>query len=239
MSRYSLNPIKDGYKIDIGYDPPVDSYFLQVRIPNGRGETRLAQWHGNGVPRLQPHGVVSIPEIILEEAAKYASVPAGLLEMLLADRDPERELVASEPVVYAGLPNQEVWRHRSRVDPPSGAPMEIRDSRVFSRSQRIAMALLLDFIGHKPRARRLARDFAVMVVDPLLNKRSWLLNERDIQEGIREVETRLGLHWLAATKCYAGEGVPLTPELQLRRASRINKRTATSPKKNTEQPATV
>ena len=228
MSRYSLNPIKEGSKVDVGYDPLLDSYFLQVRIPDTRGELHLKQWRGNGLGGLESDGVVSIPEIILEEAAAYAVVPAGLLEALLEDRNHEPELVGSEPVIYAGTPNKEIWRHRPGVDPPEGILLAIRPSRVFGRDRQLAMVLLRDFLGEESRARRLARNFAALVVRNLPGNRPWLLTERDLQETVRDVETTLGLNWIAGAKCCAGEGLSVTPEVQLRRSGRTRKRPTTT-----------
>ena len=228
MSRYSLNPIKEGSKVDVGYDPLLDSYFLQVRVLNTHGEVHLKLWRGNGLGGFESGGVVSIPEKILEEAASYAAVPSDLLEALLSDRNREPELVESEPVVYAGMPNNEVWRHRPSVDPHDGVLITIRPSRVFERGRQLAMVLLRDFLGDEARARRLAKDFAAMVVRGLPENRPWLLTDRDLQEGVCAVETRLGLNWIAEAKCYAGEGQRVTPEAQLHRSGRIKKRPTTS-----------
>jgi hypothetical protein len=239
MSRYSLNPIKEGSKVDVGYDPLLDSYFLQVRVLNTHGEVHLKLWRGNGLGGLDSNGVVSIPEKILEEAASYADVPSDLLEALLADRDHDPELVEAEPVVYAGMPNNEVWRHRPSVDPHDGVLITIRPSRVFERGRQLAMVLLRDFLGDETRARRLAKDFAAIVVRELPENCPWLLTERDLQEGVCAVETRLGLSWIAEAKCYAGEGQRVTPEVQLHRSGRIKKRSTTSATTQYPLPASV
>jgi hypothetical protein len=147
MSRYSLNPIKEGSKVDVGYDPLLDSYFLQVRVLNTHGEVHLKLWRGNGLGGLDSNGVVSIPEKILEEAASYADVPSDLLEALLADRDHDPELVEAEPVVYAGMPNNEVWRHRPSVDPHDGVLITIRPSRVFERGRQLGFVLMSVLFG--------------------------------------------------------------------------------------------
>ena len=226
MSRYSLNSINEGSRVDVGYDALLDSYFLQVRVPDDRGEVHLKRWLGNGMGSLGSDGVVSIPEIILVEAAKYAAIPSDLLDTLLADRNREPEPVESDPVIYAGMPNQEVRRHRPSVDPSEGVMITIRPSRVFTRDRQLAMVLLRDFLGDEHRARRLAREFAALVVRKLSNSRPWLLTERDLQEAVCTIETRFGLNWIAEAMCYAGEGPRVRPEAQLRRAGRAKKRPA-------------
>jgi len=106
MSRYSLTPNKEGYKVDVGYDAHLDSYFLQVRMPNDRGDAQLVTWRGNGVVDFGNSGVISIPEVILTDAAKYATVPDDLLVALLADRDPAPEDGAEISQLTARPPNQ-------------------------------------------------------------------------------------------------------------------------------------
>jgi hypothetical protein len=220
MSRYTLNPMKEGYKVDVGYDAHVDSYFLQVRMPNSRGDSHLVQWRGNGVVDFGTEGVISIPEVILADAAKYAHVPEGLLEALLADRDPEPEEVSSEPVIYAVMPNKEVWRYRAAIDTSNGTRMRLKPSNTYSFSQRVTMAILREFLGNEDRARRIVRVVSATVVSKLIEKRSWLLTERDMNEAVLEAESTLSLRWLKESKCYAGEGDRVDAEMQLRRAGR-------------------
>jgi hypothetical protein len=217
--------MKEGYKVDVGYDAPVDSYFLQVRMPNGNGSVHLVQWRGNGVVDFGSEGVISIPEVILADAAKYASVPDGLLEALLVDRDPEPEEVSSEPVIYVGMSNKEVWRHRASIDTSNGLRLKLKPSNTYSFSQRVAMAILRDFLDHEDRARRIVRGVAATVVSKLIDKRSWLLTELDMNKAVLEAESTLGLRWLKESKCYAGEGERVDAEMQLRRAGR-KRRTA-------------
>jgi hypothetical protein len=92
MSRYSLTPNKEGYKVDVGYDAHVDSYFLQVRMPNDRGDAQLVTWRGNGVVDFGNSGVITVPD--------------DLLVALLADRDPAPEDGAEISQLTARPPNQ-------------------------------------------------------------------------------------------------------------------------------------
>jgi hypothetical protein len=220
MSRYSLAPNKNGYKVDVGYDAQVDSYFLQVRMPNERGDAHLVTWRGNGVVDFGAEGIVSIPEVILTDAAQYATVPDDLLGALLADRDPAPEDVSSEAVVYAGMPNKEVWRYRTTIDPSNGTQMRLKPSSRYSFCQRLAMAILRDFLRNDDRALRIMRGISATVMSKLIEKRSWILTERDMNGAVLEAENVLGLRWLPESKCYAGEGVRVDAEMQLRRASR-------------------
>ncbi len=225
MSRYTLEAIKSGFKVDVGYDPLMDGYFLQVRIPSSsQSEGSLLKWSGTGAIGPDCNGVVSIPEIILDEAAMYATVPTGLLEALLADRDPEPEEVILDPVIYVGTPEQEVWRYRASTDPTGGVQMRLSAAGVYSIGRRVTMALLRDFLGDKERPRRLVRGVAALVVAKLINKRFWIITERDLNEMVRDVEAGFGLRWLPESKCYAGEGARATAEVQLRRAARGKKK---------------
>jgi hypothetical protein len=227
MSLYTLNPIKEGFTVVVGYDAPVDSYFLQVRRTNEQGSS-LIQWRGNGILDQAGQGIVNIPEIILTDAAKYAMVPEDLLPALLADRDLEPEQVSSEEVVYAGLPNKEVWRCRASVDTPAGTRLKMSPASAYTFSQRVSMAILRDFVGDEDRARRIVWEVSANVISKIVGKRAWLLTERDLNAVVLETETSLGLRWLKEHKCYAGEGKRVPAELQLRRAAR---------KRNTSQPA--
>lgn len=224
MSRYSLEPKREGSRVDVGYDPLLDTFFLQVRWPDARGATHLKIWRGHGVGGPEIGGCQSIPEEIIEEAGVYAAIPSGLLEALLVDRNQEPIASALDPVTYAGMPNGEMWRHRRGIDPTGGALLELRPSRVFAPKQQIAMVLLCDFLGCSDRARRLARDFAQIVMGSLADNRPWLFTELDMQDGIRRVEELHGWHWIEEAKCYAGEGKRVKPEVQLRRAGRCGRR---------------
>jgi hypothetical protein len=207
MSRYSLIPIKECTKVDVGYDPWIDSYFFQLRVREGGRNFKIARWlgHGIGDRSVSDGSVESIPEKILEIASQYAEVPVRLLEFLIEDRHPEPKLVPSEPVVYAGLPCGEVWRHRSSVDPVEGLQIVVKPAKRILRERHIAFAVLNDFLGNEYRAKKLAPAFGMLVIRNLPEKRNWLLTEVDVQNGIRDVEAQYGLNWLDRAGGYAGE----------------------------------
>jgi len=229
MSRYSLNSIDEVSKIDVGYDAQLDSYYLQVRRPNAHGEFHLTQWKGSGVGGVGAGGIVPLADLIIDEAARVAVIPEGLLEALLADRDAEPEVETSVAVLYAGYPDQTVWRYRSGVDSERGLQLPIKNSKVFHRSISIAMVLLREFLGNEERAKKLAKDFAASVVARFPTRKPWMLTEVDMQQAIASIESNLGLSWVVAGKCYVGEGQRVQPEEQLRRTRRKGKRDTASP----------
>ncbi len=188
-------------------------------MPNEKGDARLVTWRGNGVTDYGSAGVVSIPEVILADAAKNASVPEGLLEALLADRDPAPEDVSSDPVIYAGMINKEVWRYRAGVDARSGMRMRLKPASTYTFSQRVTLALLRDFLGHEDRARRIVRSVSAAAVSKLMDRRSWILTESDMNSAVQQAESMLGLRWLMESKCYSGEGERVDAEMQLRRGT--------------------
>ncbi|MGC2614611.1 MAG: hypothetical protein WA354_11315 [Terracidiphilus sp.] len=226
MSRYSLSPLKEGTKVDVGYDPWIDSYFFQLRVPEGRN-FKVARWIGHGIGNcsVSDGSVESIPEKVIEAVAQHAEIPTGLLEALIADRHPEPELVASEPVVYAGWPNGQVWRNRPSVDPTGGHQLVVKPAKYINHERHIGFAILKDFLGHEDRAKRLAEDFGKLVLRGLPEKRNWLLTEVDVQIGVRDVEAQNGLYWLADGKCYLGDCKvnAVRPEAQLKRAEKVRR----------------
>lgn len=220
MSRYSLQTINEGTKVDLGYDPVIDSYFLQVRIPDEKGQRSLGRWLGNGNGPLGTEAVISIPEEIIEEAAKFAAIPDGLLHSLIDDRPYEPVPVESGPVVYAGMRNMTVWSCRGEGAAAKEQLIAIRPSRIFDRNRILAKVLLHDFFGqdYELRARRLAKAFSVILLRNLPRNRCWMLTEQDMKEGIYATELQMGLVWIPQGRCYAGEGDRVKPEAQLRRA---------------------
>ncbi|HZC24982.1 MAG TPA: hypothetical protein VE866_16725, partial [Candidatus Binatia bacterium] len=120
------------------------------------------------------------------------------------DRHTGPQIVPSTPVMYAGWPNGEVWRHRPSTDPVEGVQIVVKPAKHFIRERHIAFAILKDFLGNEYRARRLSPGFGMLVVRDLPEKR-WLLTEVDIQNGIRAVEAQCSLCWLEEGECYAGD----------------------------------
>jgi hypothetical protein len=220
MSRYSLQTINEGSKVDVGYDPVIDSYFLQVRTPDEKGELHLRGWRGDGNGALGSEGVVSIPEEILAEAAKFAVISGGLLQSLIDDRPYEPVPVESGPVLYAGMRNMTVWSYRGEGSSATEQLIAIRPESIFDRDRILAKALLHDFFGqdYELRARRIAKAFATIVLRNLPRNRCWLLTEQNMQEGIYAAELQMGLVWIPKGRCYAGEGDRTQPEAQLHRA---------------------
>jgi hypothetical protein len=221
MSRYSPKPIRPTDRVDLGFDALTGTYFLQVRRRNFRGQLETIVWLGHGVGGQEGGGIIGCPNTILDEAMRYAYIPADLLERLVADRDFTPVLVESKPVIYAGLANQEIWRYRAGEDPASGTPLSIKESPRFSWMNQVAMALLRDFLGEEQRVRRIVDDFAASVIKGLKLNRPWLLTEREMQEGVYQAESKNGLRWIEAAKCYSGEGKRGTAESQLRWASNV------------------
>ena len=222
MSHYELKPKEDGVRVDVGYDPWLDFYFFQLRRKMPGEGYKLVDWIGDGVVQRVNHAPC-IPEIILNEAAKYSEIPDGLLELLISDRNPEPLLLESDPVIYAGMIEGEVWRHRPGTDPDEGLRIVGPQAKCFARSRQIAFAILRDFTGNEVRAKRLVPFFATSVLSELLAApRKWLLTEVDVKHAIRDIEAENGLHWIVDAQCYVGDAktTKLRSNDQLRRSAR-------------------
>lgn len=230
MSRHTLQAKIDGAKVDIGYDPLIDSYFLQARVPDANGKVRIDAWLGCGVAGAETSGLIRDPEVVVQRASAYAEVPEGLVAILKSERGIEPKRIESEPVVYAGLPDQQVWRYRKGVDSEKGEQVSVRRHEIYRWERQVAFSILEDFLSSPARAKRLASDFAKLVMEDQLKKKHWLLTEADLASGIYLIENALDLRWLPQQGCYAGKGTTpdLTPEAQLRRAEHLANATRTA-----------
>ena len=86
MSHYELTPQDSRYEVTIGWDPPLANFFLQVRdreIDDSDADP-ITVWKG-------ADGYATEIDVarVLEEAAKWADVPADLLDRLLSDKERE------------------------------------------------------------------------------------------------------------------------------------------------------
>ena len=207
-------------RIDLGYDALIDSYFIQVRKPDAAGNLQLSEWLGSGVASVVCDDLIHDPEIVTRRASVHGRVPDGFADSLRADRAQGPKLVAVKRVTYAGMPTQEVWRQRGGFDPDHGTRIDVREHEIYAWSRQVAYAILIDVLGHKLRARKLASDFGGLI-ESQIYKPYWLLTETDIQSGIFEVESRNDLRWIPSLLCYASKGMALdlSAEAQLCRAA--------------------
>lgn len=207
-------------RIDLGYDALIDSFFLQVRRTDATGFLQLIEWLGSGSASAECNGLIREPEIVVGRASVHGRVPEGLAEVLRAERVHDPKLVKVEHITYIGMPTKEVWRKKAGFDPDYGVRIEVREHEVYSWSRQVANAILVDVLGHKLRARRLANDFGCLIENQIFRPH-WLLIDADIQTGIYAVERTNNLHWIPSQLCYAGNGKPLdpSPEAQLLRSS--------------------
>lgn len=207
-------------RVDLGYDALTDSYFVQVRRTDATGSLQLIEWLGSGSASAECNGLIREPEIVVRRASVYGHVPEGLAELLRAERVHDPKLVKVEHITYIGMPTKEVWRKKAGFDPDYGVRIDVRQHEVYSWSRQVANAILVDVLGHRLRARRLANDFGCLIENQIFRPH-WLLIDADIQSGIYEVEKSNNLRWLPSQLCYAGNGKPLdpSPEAQLLRSS--------------------
>jgi hypothetical protein len=220
MSSFSIEPADSG-TIHLGYDPILDSYFLQVWRPDEVGNLQISRWLGSGGPGED--GLIRTPEVVLDRAAEHGRIPVGLLAVLQEDRSLRPQPLELGHVVYAGMPTQEVWRWRAGRDPHGGTKIIVKEHEIHSWERQAALAILSDALKSENRARKLATRFCMLQVK--FRRRTWLLNEDDIRTGILSAEDIGNLRWLPTFNCYAGRGAvsDRTPEAQLRRAASVDK----------------
>lgn len=76
MSRYSLKPLpeySDIFEVAVGWDPGLDTYFVQVfGTPDASSEPEVRLWRGTSVREI-----VAVQEL-LAIAGNYAEVPGAL-----------------------------------------------------------------------------------------------------------------------------------------------------------------
>ena len=224
MSSFQVS--SDFGRIDLGYDPLIDSYFIQVRKPDSTGHLELCEWWGSGVANNGSNDLIHDPEIVTRRASGFASIPEDLAEVLRAEAMREPALVIVDRVTYFGTPTHEVWRQKCGVDLEAGKRIDVREHEIYSWSRQVALAILFDVLDHKLRARKLASDFGSLI-ESQLERRYWLLTEADIRSGIFTIEKSNNLRWIPSMLCYAGSSKTpeLNPEAQLRRANDHNDQT--------------
>lgn len=85
MSRYSLKPLpeySDIFEVAVGWDPGLDTYFVQVfGTPDASSEPEVRLWRGTSVREI-----VAVQEL-LAIAGNYAEVPGALSARLTLDRN--------------------------------------------------------------------------------------------------------------------------------------------------------
>ena len=103
-------------------------------------------------------------------------------------------------VIYAGMPNGELWVHRKGANPDERL-LRVLPSPIYSWDRQAAVALLHDYLGNEVRAKVIAKDFAKMVHDKLV-KPYWILTEREMRICISIVEQINDIRWLPDANCY-------------------------------------
>lgn len=219
MSCYKLQTKNQGTRVDVGYDVLLDTYFLQIRVRNEHGKSSLKTWEGHGIGGSAGNSIIHDPYALWGKIDEHALVPVDLMTRLIEDRNPTPELIEIDPVIYVGTMDKEVWRHRPGSDPEMGVQIDLAAPKHLSRERQIALAVLRDVLGNEVRAKTLVREVAVLLQNTVL-RRTWLVNENDLMQAIRNAEMARGLTWIASANCYSGHGKPCEPEAQLLRNSR-------------------
>jgi len=86
MSHYNLEPLTSHYEVSIGWDPPLGSFFLQVRdreVDEVQADPVIV-WLGADWPATE----TDVDSLLLE-ASQWAILPEDLRSRLLTDRTAE------------------------------------------------------------------------------------------------------------------------------------------------------
>jgi hypothetical protein len=83
MSRHALETHPDqlpGTRVHVGWDRPLDTFFVQVLVTEADGEDSVILWHGTAP------GELATASEALALLAPYAVVPDGMAALLETDR---------------------------------------------------------------------------------------------------------------------------------------------------------
>lgn len=81
MSRYDIKALDDTHTVVVGWDPPLNSFFAQVKVIGADEEAEPVLWVGATAPQI--HDIAELRQLL----APYAVIPSSVYAHLVNDSD--------------------------------------------------------------------------------------------------------------------------------------------------------